>query len=96
MKIHIARLHAFTSVCLFFALATMSDAQVPSFNQLGVSPDSAKAARGFSQIVLYNFCSVSQCADGYNPLGGLVRDGVGTSTAPHTPAAPTDLATSLR
>ena len=27
--------------------------------------------------VLYKFCSLSQCADGYNPLGALVRDGAG-------------------
>jgi uncharacterized repeat protein (TIGR03803 family) len=75
MKIRIARLHAFTPVCLFLALATMSNAQVPSLNPLDVSPASAKA--GLSQSVLYKFCSVSQCADGYNPLGGLVRDEAG-------------------
>lgn len=77
MKIRVARVQAFTSVCLFFALATISDAQVSSFNPLDVSPGSAKAGRGFSQSILYNFCSISQCADGYNPLGGLVRDAAG-------------------
>jgi uncharacterized repeat protein (TIGR03803 family) len=75
MKIRIARLQALTSVCLFFAFAAISDAQLlPGFNPLDVSPDSAKVVRGFSGSVLYKFCSGPQCADGYNPLGTLIRD----------------------
>jgi uncharacterized repeat protein (TIGR03803 family) len=88
MKIRIGRLPASTLVCLFlfFGLARKSNAQGPTFNPLDGSPESgwtagnahsAKVARGFSESVLYKFCFVSQCADGYNPLGGLVQDGAG-------------------
>src|SRR5215469_8135470 len=77
MKIQIGRLPAFTSVWLLFGLAPISDAQVPNINPLAVSPESAKVPLGFSESVLYKFCSASQCADGYNPLGGLVQDSAG-------------------
>ena len=88
MKIRIGRLPASTLVCLFlfFGLARKPNAQGPTFNPLDGSPESgwtagnahsAKVARGFSESVLYKFCFVSQCADGYNPLGGLVQDGAG-------------------
>ena len=87
MKIRIGRLPGSTLVCLFLFLgsARQSDAQGPTFNPLDGSESgwsagsdhSAKVARGFSESALYKFCSVSQCADGYNPLGGLVQDGAG-------------------
>jgi uncharacterized repeat protein (TIGR03803 family) len=78
----LVRVHIGLSV-LILGSARQSEAQGPTFNPLDGSEsawsagndDLAKVARGFSESALYKFCSVSQCADGYNPLGGLVQDG---------------------
>jgi uncharacterized repeat protein (TIGR03803 family) len=43
----------------------------------GVAFELSPAADGSTETVLYNFCSVPNCADGANPVGSLVRDSAG-------------------
>jgi uncharacterized repeat protein (TIGR03803 family) len=43
----------------------------------GVAFELSPTANGTMETVLYNFCSVANCADGANPVGALVRDPAG-------------------
>jgi uncharacterized repeat protein (TIGR03803 family) len=36
-----------------------------------------KAAKAWTQMVLYKFCSVANCRDGRSPYGGLIADAAG-------------------
>jgi uncharacterized repeat protein (TIGR03803 family) len=38
---------------------------------------SPNSGGGWTETILYNFCSQSNCTDGHRPLGGLIRDAAG-------------------
>jgi uncharacterized repeat protein (TIGR03803 family) len=40
-------------------------------------PSGTNAGNGWCETVLYNFCSLSNCADGFGPYGNLVEDSAG-------------------
>jgi uncharacterized repeat protein (TIGR03803 family) len=44
---------------------------------LAVLLPAGHATAGGSQTVLYSFCSLNNCADGYDPLAGLIEDNSG-------------------
>lgn len=43
----------------------------------GIVYQLTRSANGWSETVLYNFCSLPSCADGANPWGGLILDEAG-------------------